>query len=358
MFAGPGYARRECGVRILSIAYPFAEVGTGRGGGAERVLSLLDAAICRAGWESIVLATPQSMVRGVLAAGPSAPTRLDAAAVDTGERAWRAAMADAIATFRPHVTHLHAFGWERFAPRLPRATVATLHLPLEWHDIAALQTRDVELVAVSEGQAAAARALALRATAIGNGVETRRRRQSPQAPRRGLAWLARICPEKAPHDAIAAAKRAAAALVLAGPVQGFDDHVAYARTVVAPALDAQRVWIGPVTPARAGAALAAARGLLVTSRAPETSCLVAMEAAAAGVPVIAYPSGCVAEIVRHGETGFLVRDVAEMAEAIGALDAIDPARCRAEAEARFDVRRMTDAHLTLYQDLADRYGRG
>ena len=63
--------------------------------------------------------------------------------------------------------------------------------------------------------------------------------------------------------------------------------------------------------------LADAKCLLHPTLAPETSSLVAMEAMAAGTPVIAYRSGALPEIVEDGVTGFLVNDVDGMAEAIG-----------------------------------------
>jgi glycosyltransferase involved in cell wall biosynthesis len=77
-----------------------------------------------------------------------------------------------------------------------------------------------------------------------------------------------------------------------------------------------------------------------------------MEALASGTPVIAYRSGALPEIVEEGVTGFLVDDVAGMADAIGRIDAIDPAACRRAAEERFSLRRTTAAYLDLYRRLA------
>ncbi|MDE3167708.1 MAG: glycosyltransferase family 4 protein, partial [Acidobacteriota bacterium] len=54
--------------------------------------------------------------------------------------------------------------------------------------------------------------------------------------------------------------------------------------------------------------------LLVPSASNEATTRVIPEAWAAYVPVIAFPSGGVREIVRHGENGFLAATVAEMAD--------------------------------------------
>lgn len=51
-------------------------------------------------------------------------------------------------------------------------------------------------------------------------------------------------------------------------------------------------------------------------------------------------------------TGFLVSDVAEMAEAISAVEGIDPAECRRAAEERFSFTRTAEVYLGLYRRLA------
>jgi len=110
-------------------------------------------------------------------------------------------------------------------------------------------------------------------------------------------------------------------------------------------------FLGPLSLERKQHPLARARCLLHPTLAPETSSLVAMEAIAAGTPVIAYPSGALPEIVEHGRTGFLVSSVAEMAEAVGMLDRISPGECRAAAEQRFSQQRMIRGYFELYEQL-------
>jgi len=48
----------------------------------------------------------------------------------------------------------------------------------------------------------------------------------------------------------------------------------------------------------------------------------------------------------------LVHDVKEMAEAIQAVDTLDPVTCRREAENRFSADRMFEQYLQLYEDVA------
>ena len=101
--------------------------------------------------------------------------------------------------------------------------------------------------------------------------------------------------------------------------------------------------------------LSASRCLLVPSLVPETSSLVAMEAFASGTPVVAFPSGALAEIVEHGKTGYLVKDEDEMAVAIQGVDAIKPSDCGSAAEGRFSADRMFTQYLKTYCSLASRH---
>ena len=85
--------------------------------------------------------------------------------------------------------------------------------------------------------------------------------------------------------------------------------------------------------------------------------LAALEALASGVPVVAARVGGLSEVVRHGETGWLVElgDVYGQAGASAELLA-DPDRlaamrraARADARERFDPEAVVDRYLELYR---------
>jgi glycosyltransferase involved in cell wall biosynthesis len=187
---------------------------------------------------------------------------------------------------------------------------------------------------------------------IPNGVPVDQLAQHRHARRRFALMLGRICPEKGQGLALEAAHLAHVPLLLAGELFPYEWHRRYFAAKVAPRLDAMRRWLGPIGFARKRRLLSAARCLLAPSLAPETASLVAMEALACGTPVIAFPAGALAEVVENGRTGFLVHTPAEMAAAIARAGEIDPETCRKTAQARFAQRRMTDAYLHLYLQLA------
>ena len=113
-------------------------------------------------------------------------------------------------------------------------------------------------------------------------------------------------------------------------------------------------YLGPLGFARKRRLLAGARCLLIPSLAPETSSLVAMEAASCGTPVIAFRSGALPEVVEHGRTGFVVDDVDGMVSALAQIGTIDPGECRRVARERFSLEQMTGRYLTQYGELAQR----
>ena len=336
---------------VLSVAYPFAPVTADPVGGAEQVLARLDRALTEAGRRSVVIAAHGSQVSGELVALPAVTGPIDKAARARVHAAVQATTAEVLARETVELIHLHGIDFDAYLPPEGPPVLASLHLPLSWYGEGALHParKRTYLLPVSAAQAAGAPEGVRLLPPIENGVELR----YPRLTRRGFAlFLGRICPEKGVHHALDAARAADVPLLAAGEVFPYPAHQAYFAEAVAPRLDGRRRWIGPVGGARKRRLLAAARCVLIPSTAPETSSLVAREAAAAGTPVIAFRSGALPDTVEHGRTGLIADDAAGMAAALGEVDRIDPETCRAVARERFDVRRMTDAYLALYDRLS------
>ncbi|MFT8243784.1 glycosyltransferase [Roseomonas sp. BN140053] len=342
-------------LRVLSVAYPLAPVGADFVGGAEQVLATLDAALVAAGHRSIVVAQEGSRVAGELRAIPRPAGALDAAARAAAQAAASRAVAAVLRAEPVDVVHLHGIDFDRTLPPPGPPALVTLHLPPDWYPAEALHPArpNTWLVGVSASQH---RGLEGRAAGllppVPNGVAVEALGGARHA-RRGFALnLGRVCPEKGQHLALQAAQAAEVPLLLGGEVYPYPEHEAYFAREVVPLLDGARRFLGPLGFVRKRRLLGAARCLLVCSLVAETSSLVAMEAAACGTPVVAFPNGALPEVVEHGRTGFLVRDAAEMADAIARVGEIDPQECRRVARERFSRERMAAAYLDIYRRLA------
>jgi glycosyltransferase involved in cell wall biosynthesis len=337
---------------VLSVAYPFAPVSADAAGGAEQVLALLDHALTQAGHDSIVVAAEGSTVQGTLAPTPRVAGMIDEPARAAAWQEHRRAIMETLDRYPIDLVHMHGIDFDQYLPPPGPPVLVTLHLPPSWYSpgVFALDRPRTFLHCVSSSQQHACPPSRLLLPPIENGVPVESLRA--RVTKRDFAVsIGRICPEKGFHIALQAARRANVPLLLAGQVYPYEEHERYYREEILPRLDCSRRFIGPVGFERKRRLLSAARCLLVPSLAPETSSLVAMEALACGTPVIALPSGALADIVEHGKTGFLVNDANEMAEAIAMARSIDAETCRHAARKRFSAERMVAQYFARYQQL-------
>lgn len=146
-----------------------------------------------------------------------------------------------------------------------------------------------------------------------------------------------VLSELMPHKRIDLAVRAFTRLGLPLVVVGNGPEARTLRRIAGPTIRFE----GRVSDERAAQLLSRARALVVT--ATEEFGIAAVEAQAAGRPVIALAEGGVRETVTEGETGafYDVATVDALCEVVERFDplAIDPAACVANA-ARFDVARF------------------
>jgi glycosyltransferase involved in cell wall biosynthesis len=338
---------------ILNVAYPFAEVGERAVGGAEQIVAALDRALVAAGHHSLVAACEGSQVAGTLLATPKVRGDLTENLRAMVQRSHRRTIESALKRWPIDLVHFHGVDFHTYYPASKPPALVTLHLPIAWYpeQIFAPAFGRLFLQCVSDSQQTDLRARYLSLPVIENGVPIHAL-GAKHARRRFVLCLGRICPEKGFHLAFEAARLAGAPLLLAGELFRYPSHQKYFQKEILPRLDRQRRWIGPVGFVRKRRLLSAARCLLVPSLVKETSSLVAMEALACGTPVIASPQGALPEIIAQGVTGFLVRNIDEMAEAICNVGKLNPETCRATACQRFSMERMISSYFDLYQKLA------
>jgi CelD/BcsL family acetyltransferase involved in cellulose biosynthesis len=287
---------------------------------------------------------------------PTFDCPLDDRAKEYARAAARSAIGGVLSGGHIDLVHLHGLDFYTYLPAENVPALATLHLPPEWYpsEIFRPLRPHTYLHCVSAAQQNRCPPDAQLLPPIPNGVAVDDFTTAPRKCEYVLS-LGRICPEKGFHLAADAAKQAGVPLYIGGQVYPYDDHIRYFETELEPRInrDGHR-FLGPLALERKRHFLAEAKCLLIPSLVAETSSLVAMEALAAGTPVIAFANGALPEIVEHGRTGFLVHSAEQMAQAIRRVGQIDPDECRRVAEARFSLDRMTSQYLAVYERIAHR----
>lgn len=341
---------------ILSVAYPFAPVGPDAVGGAEQVLTAIDRALVTAGHHSVVIACAGSTVAGTLVELPPPRAPIDDAAYAAACTTVRDAIDAALHRWPIDLVHMHGVDFAAYLPSPGVPVLVTLHLPVQRYGEAAFEISrpGTFLHCVSGSQHATFPIGARLLPPIENGVAIRDLRRTGLRRADFAIALGRVCPEKGFDLALDASRLADVPLFVAGRVFPYPEHERYFRDELLPRMDRRRRFIGPAGMTRKRRLLNGSRCLLVTSRAPETSSLVAMEALACGTPVIARPVGALADIVQDGSTGILADSVREFAHAIRRVECIDRSRCIAAALERFGDERMTRAYIDRYRELAGR----
>ncbi len=229
------------------------------------------------------------------------------------------------------------------APTLPIPVVTILHTPpVPWLESAiGVAGGAGTFVAVS---AAMSRAWvhAVRTVTILNGVDPARWAAGPGGP--DAVWSGRIAPEKAPHEAMDAARRGDRDIVLAGPIMDED----YFDAEIRPRLDGRARYAGHLGQQDLASLVGTSGVALVTPTWDEPFGLVAAEAMFCGTPVAGYARGGLPEIVTP-ETGRLAaaHDSLALARALDEAADLDRRVVRAHADAALGLDRMVDEYERL-----------
>jgi glycosyltransferase involved in cell wall biosynthesis len=314
------------------------------------VLLTVASEMAAAGHRTTIAAANGSRVAGELLA-----TGEPASAPDQYERREREHNERIVDYLRRHpgefdLIHDQSGSFFRVAGGSPVPVLATLHLPRSFYRQELFEAKAPNLFfnCVSEAQAFLFRELPKLLGIVENGIALDR---FPLARDKGdyVLWLGRICEEKGPHLAIAAAQSAKVSLVIAGQIYPFSYHQQYFENEIRPRLSGKVRFVDTPLAAQKLKLLRNARALLLTSTAEETSSLVAMEAMACGTPVVAFRRGAFPEVVGEGETGFVVETIEEMAAALEGVRGISPEACRARVEQCFSASRMAKEYEELYR---------
>jgi len=162
-----------------------------------------------------------------------------------------------------------------------------------------------------------------------------------------LLFFGRIHPDKGTAQAIQIALKSKRRLLIAGIIQDED----YYKKQVEPYLNDQIQFLGTAGPDLRNELLGKAAALLHPIHFEEPFGLSVVEAMLCGTPVIAFNKGSMPELIRNGNTGFLVNNTEEAVMAVDRLEQIDRYACHEWAKNRFSKEKMVEDYLNLYHQI-------
>ena len=224
-------------------------------------------------------------------------------------------------------------------------TAYTLHDPIDlWRAkiFKLFASENQHYISISNAQRKPAPGLNYKAT-IYNGINTRHFSFSPNHDNY-LFFAGRLRKEKGVGEAIRVAKKTGERLLIAGNPAGGE----YWNTKIKPHLNGKIKYVGNIERNKLPTYYQKAKATLVPIQWEEPFGLVMAESMACGTPVIAFNRGSVPEIIKHNKTGFIVKNVTEMAAAVKRINLIDRLECRRHVEENFSNEKMVDEYEKLF----------
>lgn len=171
--------------------------------------------------------------------------------------------------------------------------------------------------------------------------------------------VGRMTPGKGIADAIRIAKKAKTKLLIIGHVT---THLPWSEEYflkeVKPHIDGDQIrYIERLPYHDIVQMMGKAKGFLFPLQWDEPFGMVVTEAMAAGTPVLSYRRGSMPELIKNGETGYLLENEEEMVEMTHRIGTLDRARCRSWVEERFSLEQMIDGYERLYKLAVRRHRR-
>ncbi|WP_292988674.1 glycosyltransferase family 4 protein [Mycobacterium sp.] len=237
------------------------------------------------------------------------------------------------------------------ASMVPIPMLTTVHTPpTPWLESAIDASGGVgtQFAAVSAHTAELWRGTIPQMTVVPNGIDPHR---WPLGAGGGpLLWFGRITAEKAPHLAIAVARRAGRSLELVGPIS----DPRYFEDQVQPHLNENIRYSGHLDQGRLATVIGRASAVLVTPMWDEPYGLVVAEAMCCGTPVVAFARGGIPELVVL-QSGRLVApgDVEAMAAAIPDAIRLPRPTVRDHALRHCSSEAMVSTYLRLYRKMLE-----
>lgn len=181
-----------------------------------------------------------------------------------------------------------------------------------------------------------------------------------------LLWLGRLSKAKNPDGSFQDPKGIEWAIKLAQEtdmplkLSGNIEDMNFYKQDVEPHLNDNIQWIGPVSSElslkreRVIELMQNAKAFLMTINWYEPFGLVMAESMSCGTPVIGFDRGSVSEVIKDGETGFVVHTddgIEGLKSALAKLDTIKPIDCRRHVEQNFSLPIMAQNYERVYKNV-------
>lgn len=348
-------------LRIAQIAPLWFSIPPKKYGGTERIISLLTEELVKRGHKVTLFASGDSKTKANLLS----PVKRGLIAQNiTWEDYWWDLFNHALAFEKANkfdIIHCH---WNMlgvfFQKFIKTPTIHTMHnipstftqkISYKRWKIFEYYKKNLNLVFISNSEKKNALSMLKKVKnnwVVYNGIDTSLFKFNPN-PKDYFVWIARICPAKGVENAIKIAKTAKIKLVLAGQIQNHFQQ--YFKEKIKPHLGSQIKYIGEISQEQLSDFYGSARGCLYPIKWEEPFGLIMAESMACGTPVIAFRRGSVPEIIKHGKTGFIVKNIKETVNAIKKIDQIKRENCRKWVEKKFSVKKMVNDYEKIYYQL-------
>jgi glycosyltransferase involved in cell wall biosynthesis len=334
-------------MRIAQIAPPWISVPPRTYGGTELVISWLCDELVKRGHKVWLFSTGDSKTKAKLV--PVWPSSL-----------WGANLRNPHAVFSLmyhkllemqnefDIIHDHCEWYTLpFSKFLKPPIVTTLHHPLTEETITLYKKfKNVSFVAISKNQRKQAPGVNIVKT-IYHGVPLEKYPFN-EKPQNYLLWLSRIGPDKGIAEAIDIAKISGEKLIISGPI--LPQYADYFEFRIKPLIDGKKIqFVGASDFPKKVELFRNAKAFLFPVKRPEPFGLVVIEAMACGTPVIAFNRGSMPELIKDGETGFLVDSIEGAVSAIKKIETIKRENCRKWVKENFGLKKMVNRYEKLYK---------
>jgi len=352
-------------LRIAQIAPLWITVPPLKYGGIERIIAMLCDGLAERGHKVTLFAAPGSRTKAKLITVFDKP--LLEANIPWSNPVWNLrnlSMAFEMANSgKFDIIHSHLDLWTLFFQNLTKTPVLhTMHNPLYRTNADATkddrlrlffeEAKRTNIVLISKSALKQAMVKLPKARIIYNGIDLSHFKFNAVGGDH-FVWIARMNKHKGVENAIAAAEKVGAKLLLAGRID--PTQVEYFNTYIKPHLNRKIRYVGELSENQLSDFYGSARACLYPIEWEEPFGLVVAESMACGTPVIAYRRGSMPELIEDHKTGFVVdSNVDKLAEAMKEINQIDRILVRKRVEEKFSKERMVDEYEKLYYELCIR----